>query len=102
MTSGMFGALIVEGDFDGVPEIAAAAERVLILNEVLFDYRGQLETYDTLWPEAVPRFLAVNGQREPVIRMRPGEGSTTQVRPPRSCCPDGGCCGMEGCSPLGS
>jgi FtsP/CotA-like multicopper oxidase with cupredoxin domain len=73
LTGGMFGALIVEGDFDDVPEIAAAAERVLILNEVLFDYRGQLETYDTLWPEAVPRFLAVNGQREPVIRMRPGE-----------------------------
>jgi FtsP/CotA-like multicopper oxidase with cupredoxin domain len=73
LTSGMFGALIVEGDFDDVPEIAAATERVLILNEVLFDYRGQLEIYDTLWPEAVPRCLGVNGQREPVIRMRPGE-----------------------------
>ncbi len=65
--------MIVEGDFDDVPEIAGAAERVLILNEVLFDYRGSIETYDTVWPEAVPRFLSVNGQREPVIRMRPGE-----------------------------
>jgi FtsP/CotA-like multicopper oxidase with cupredoxin domain len=46
---------------------------VLIINEVLFDYRGQIEIYDTVWPEAVPRFLAVNGQREPVIRVRPGE-----------------------------
>lgn len=73
ITSGMAGALIVEGDFDDVPEIAAAAERVLILNEVLFDYRGTIETYDTVWPEAAPRFLSVNGQREPVIRMRPGE-----------------------------
>jgi len=73
MTSGMFGALIVEGDFDDVPEIAAAEERVLILNAVLFDYLGAIETYDTVWPEALPRFLAVNGQREPVIRMRPGE-----------------------------
>ena len=73
MTSGMAGALIVEGDFDDVPEIAAAAERVLMLNEVLFDYRGTIETYDTVWPEAVPRFLSVNGQRVPVIRMRPGE-----------------------------
>ncbi len=70
---GMAGALIVEGDFDDVPEIAGAAERVLLLNEVLFDYRGTIETYDTVWPEAVPRFLSVNGQREPVIRMRPGE-----------------------------
>jgi FtsP/CotA-like multicopper oxidase with cupredoxin domain len=73
ITSGMAGALIVEGDFDDIPEIAAAAERVLILNEVLFDYRGTIETYDTVWPEAVPRFLSVNGQRDPIIRMRPGE-----------------------------
>jgi hypothetical protein len=69
----MAGALIVEGDFDDIVEIAAATERVLILNEVLFDYRGTIETYDTVWPEASPRFLSVNGQREPVIRMRPGE-----------------------------
>jgi FtsP/CotA-like multicopper oxidase with cupredoxin domain len=73
MTGGMAGALIVEGDFDDVPEIAGAAEHVLLVNEVLFDYRGTIEIYDTVWPEAVPRFLSVNGQREPVIRMRPGE-----------------------------
>ncbi len=73
ISSGMAGALIVEGDFADVPEIAAAEERVLVLNEVLFDYLGTIESYDTLWPEAVPRFLSVNGQREPIIRMRPGE-----------------------------
>jgi FtsP/CotA-like multicopper oxidase with cupredoxin domain len=73
MTSGMAGALILEGDFDDVPEIAAAAEHLLILNEVLFDYRGAIDNYDTVWPEATPRFLSVNGQREPAIRMRPGE-----------------------------
>jgi FtsP/CotA-like multicopper oxidase with cupredoxin domain len=73
ITGGMAGALIVEGDFDEVPEIAGAVEHVLILNEVLFDYRGTIEVYNTVWPEAVPRFLSVNGQREPVIRMRPGE-----------------------------
>ncbi|HLQ92937.1 MAG TPA: multicopper oxidase family protein [Xanthobacteraceae bacterium] len=73
ITGGMAGALIVEGDFDDIPEIAAAADRVLMLNEVLFDYRGTIETYDTVWPEASPRFLSVNGQREPAIRMRPGE-----------------------------
>jgi FtsP/CotA-like multicopper oxidase with cupredoxin domain len=73
MTSGMAGVVIIEGDFDDVPEIAAATERVLLLNEVLFDYRGTIESYDTVWPEAVPRFLSINGQREPTIRMRPGE-----------------------------
>jgi FtsP/CotA-like multicopper oxidase with cupredoxin domain len=73
ISSGMVGALIVEGDFADVPEIANARERVLILSEVLFDYLGTIEEYDTLWPEAVPRFLAVNGQREPIIHMQPGE-----------------------------
>ncbi|MCB4767881.1 multicopper oxidase family protein [Ancylobacter sp. Lp-2] len=73
LTSGMAGALIVEGDFEDIPEIRDAREQVLMLNEVLFDHRGAIETYDTLWPEGVPRFLSVNGQREPVIRLRPGE-----------------------------
>ena len=73
ITGGMAGALIVEGDFDDIPEISGSVDRVLILNEVLFDHRGTIETYDTVWPEAVPRFLSVNGQREPAIRMQPGE-----------------------------
>jgi FtsP/CotA-like multicopper oxidase with cupredoxin domain len=73
MTSGMAGALIVAGDFADVAEIAQAQERVLILNEVLFDYLGTIERYDTVWPEASPRFLSVNGQREPIVRLRPGE-----------------------------
>jgi FtsP/CotA-like multicopper oxidase with cupredoxin domain len=73
LTGGMAGVVIIEGDFDDIPEVGAARERVLVLNEVLFDHRGMLETYDTVWPEAVPRFLSINGQREPAIRMRPGE-----------------------------
>lgn len=73
MSGGMAGALIVEGDFDDVPEVAAAKERVLILNAALFDHRGEIENYDTVWQEAVPRFLTLNGQRDPVIRMQPGE-----------------------------
>jgi FtsP/CotA-like multicopper oxidase with cupredoxin domain len=73
ISSGMAGALIVEGDFIGVPEIANAAERVLVINEVMFDYLGAIEVYDTIWPEAAPRFISINGQREPIIRLRPGE-----------------------------
>jgi hypothetical protein len=48
MSSGMAGVVIIEGDFDDVPEIAAATERVLLLNEVLFDFRGAIESYDTV------------------------------------------------------
>jgi FtsP/CotA-like multicopper oxidase with cupredoxin domain len=73
LTGGMAGVVIIEGDFEDVPEVMATEERVLVLNEVLFDHQGRLETYDTVWPEAVPRFLSINGQREPAIRMRPGE-----------------------------
>jgi FtsP/CotA-like multicopper oxidase with cupredoxin domain len=73
ISSGMAGALIVEGDFADVPEIVNAQERVLVINEVMFDYQGAIEQYDTIWPEAAPRFLSINGQREPIIRMRPGE-----------------------------
>lgn len=73
IASGMVGMLIVDGDFADVPEIAAAQERVLVLRHVVFDAYRTVEGFEAVWPEAVPRFLAVNGQREPIIRMRPGE-----------------------------
>jgi FtsP/CotA-like multicopper oxidase with cupredoxin domain len=37
VASGMAGAIIVEGDFADVPEIAQARERVMLLSEVVFD-----------------------------------------------------------------
>jgi FtsP/CotA-like multicopper oxidase with cupredoxin domain len=73
MSSGMVGALIVEGDFAGVPEIASARERLLVLTQVVFDANGMVEDFETLFPETATRFLAINGQRRPVIEMRPGE-----------------------------
>jgi FtsP/CotA-like multicopper oxidase with cupredoxin domain len=73
MSSGMVGAVIVEGDFADVPEIAAARERLLVLTQVVFDADGMVEDFETLFPETATRFLAINGQRRPVIDMRPGE-----------------------------
>ena len=73
MASGMAGAIIVEGDFADVPEIAAARERVMVLAQVVFDAFGMIEDFDTLFPETATRFLTVNGQRRPIIEMRPGE-----------------------------
>ena len=73
VASGMAGAVIIEGDFDGVPEIAAARERLLVLGEVVFDGFGMIESMDTLFPEHAVRFLTVNGQRAPTIAMQPGE-----------------------------
>jgi len=73
VASGMAGAVIIEGDFDDVPEIAAARERLMVLGEVVFDGFGMIESMDTLFPETAVRFLTVNGQRAPTIAMRPGE-----------------------------
>ena len=73
IASGVAGALIVEGDFADVPEIAAARERVMVLGESVFDAFGTVENFETLFPETAVRFQTVNGQRAPVIAMRPGE-----------------------------
>jgi len=73
IASGAVGALIVDGDFADVPEIAAAKERLLVLTEAVFDEFGMIEDFGTLFPETAARFLAVNGVREPTITMRPGE-----------------------------
>ena len=73
IASGMAGALIVEGDFADVPEIAAATERLLLINQVVFDDCRMVEGFETVFPEGATRFFTINGQREPIIRMRPGE-----------------------------
>src|ERR1700738_3039834 len=68
----MAGAIIVEGAFADVPEIAQARERVMLLTQVVFDAFGMVEDFGTLFPETATRFLAINGQRRPTIDMRPG------------------------------
>jgi FtsP/CotA-like multicopper oxidase with cupredoxin domain len=73
IASGMAGAVIIDGDFDVVPEIANAKERTLVLGQTVFDNLGSVEDFDTLWPETATRFFSINGQRMPTIQMRPGE-----------------------------
>jgi FtsP/CotA-like multicopper oxidase with cupredoxin domain len=73
IASGAVGALIIEGDFADVHEIAAAKERLLVLTEAVFDSFGMVEDFATLFPETAARFIAVNGVREPTITMQPGE-----------------------------
>lgn len=83
VSSGMAGALIVEGGLDTVAEIAAARERIMVLQQIPYfndglpegvielEYAGQLfgpGDWDTLG-----RFTTVNGIQLPVLRMRPGE-----------------------------
>ena len=73
VASGMVGAIVVEGDFADVPEIAQARERIMLLTQVVYDPFRMIEDFGTLFSETATRFLAINGQRRPVIDMRPGE-----------------------------
>jgi FtsP/CotA-like multicopper oxidase with cupredoxin domain len=73
VASGMAGAIILDGDFANVPQIASARERVLILQQLAFDALGTVESFDTVWPMQAARLFTVNGQLRPTIAMRPGE-----------------------------
>ncbi|WP_327119128.1 multicopper oxidase domain-containing protein [Nocardia sp. NBC_01730] len=74
LSSGMAGVLIVEGDIDSAPEIAAAKDVVMCINELKLNTDGQVPDlrHDDDLRTARPIFL-VNGQLEPVITIRPGE-----------------------------
>jgi FtsP/CotA-like multicopper oxidase with cupredoxin domain len=56
MASGMMAAIIVEGDFEGVPAIAAARDRTLVLAEVVFDQFGMIEDFERVFRETATRF----------------------------------------------
>jgi FtsP/CotA-like multicopper oxidase with cupredoxin domain len=73
LASGMAGALILEGDFDAVPEIARARERLLLIQHHAFDRFGTVEGFETVWPMDAARLVTINGQLVPTITMQPGE-----------------------------
>ncbi len=73
VTGGMAGVLIIEGDVDRVPEIAAAAEVVVCINELKLTKKSEVEfTGDAEITAAVPVFT-VNGVVNPTIYLQPGE-----------------------------
>ena len=76
VSSGMAGVIIVEGGIDKLPEIAAAKEQIMLLQQISYDEKGELENYDNFgggaWA-ATKRQTTINGQIVPVIRMQPGE-----------------------------
>ena len=72
--SGMAGALIIKGEIDRIPEIAAAVERVFVFQSPITDATGMLESFTQVAdsPATEGPFL-VNGVRRPRIVMRRGE-----------------------------
>lgn len=87
---GLAGALVVEGDIDEVPEIADAAEWVLVINALWLDERGEVPNA-LLLPvpghnpftsiPAVPTemLLTLNGTIAPTLSIRPGETQRWRV-----------------------
>lgn len=87
---GLAGAIVVEGDIDQVPEVAEARERVMVLNALRLDDRGEVPMALLLpnagWSAftsipAVPANLVftLNGAVEPTVDIRPGETQRWRV-----------------------
>lgn len=78
VSSGMGGALIIEGGLDEAPEIAAAREQIFMFQQIPYDDKGEIEDFEGLmgggnWIMKLKRHATINGQIVPVITMRPGE-----------------------------
>jgi FtsP/CotA-like multicopper oxidase with cupredoxin domain len=67
---GLVGALLV----DGGPELAVAADRVLMVTDITLDERGQVAPAGPMdrMTGRLGRLVLVNGQYRPVIRATPG------------------------------
>jgi FtsP/CotA-like multicopper oxidase with cupredoxin domain len=74
VASGVAGALLVRGEIDKVPEIAAARERVFVFQAPITDASGRLESFVQVAddPANESTFL-INGVRRPRLVMRRGE-----------------------------
>ena len=69
--SGMAGALLVKGDIDLVPEIAAAVERVFVFQSPIINSSGALESFTQVSDDPFNEMpLLINGVRRPRIIMR--------------------------------
>lgn len=71
VTSGMAGAIVVEGKVDALPQIARARTRTMIFQQFQVNPDGAV--VDAGQASNAPLTTYVNGQFRPVIAMRPGE-----------------------------
>ncbi|MEV7565414.1 multicopper oxidase family protein [Streptomyces tanashiensis] len=73
IVGGMAGVIIVEGDVDEVPEIGAAADLVVCINELKIK-DGRIPAFTAgNWVTGIPSTFTVNGTVNPALRLRPGE-----------------------------
>ncbi|MEU0443145.1 multicopper oxidase domain-containing protein [Streptomyces sp. NPDC006186] len=73
IAGGMAGVIVVEGDVDEVPEIRAADDIVVCVNE-LKTKNGKVPSFTSSdWLNGVASVFTVNGTVNPTLRMRPGQ-----------------------------
>ncbi|AUG76404.1 hypothetical protein CFP65_1512 [Kitasatospora sp. MMS16-BH015] len=73
LAGGLAGVIVVEGDVDEVPEIRAADELVLCINELKLK-DGKVPPFSSGgWMSGVPSVFTVNGAVNPTLGLRPGE-----------------------------
>ncbi|MFG2898754.1 multicopper oxidase family protein [Streptomyces zaomyceticus] len=73
IVGGMAGVIVVEGDIDEVPEIRAAADIVVCVNELKVK-DGRIPAFTSGgWVTGTPSTFTVNGTVNPTLQLRPGE-----------------------------
>ncbi|TAK20728.1 MAG: multicopper oxidase family protein [Chloroflexota bacterium] len=72
---GLVGAIVVEGDLDRVPEVAAARERLFVLKDGTIDASGRVPvaTMMDFMNGREGQLVTINGALAPRLAMRPGE-----------------------------
>lgn len=84
VSSGMAGALIVEGGLDDAPRIKDLEEKIFVFQQVAYDCLGVIESYESECADGIGAFgpgewekmkrqILINGEMAPTITMRPGE-----------------------------
>ncbi|MEI9996458.1 MAG: multicopper oxidase domain-containing protein [Rhizomicrobium sp.] len=76
VSSGMEGALIVEGGLDDVPAIRIMKERIFLMQQISYNEQGEIESLTQFSPGSwadSKRVITVNGQIAPVVTIAPGE-----------------------------
>lgn len=73
VASGAAGMAIIGGALDDMPEIAAMAERIMVLQAPVPGLDGLLTDEEPIWPLTAERDFLINGQFRPRIYIREGE-----------------------------
>lgn len=87
---GLSGAIVIEGDIDKVPTVAAASERLLVLNELWVDDNGSVPTalvipnagwspFTSIPAVATNLIFTINGRFQPTMKIKEGETQRWRV-----------------------